>query len=48
LNDPDTRKKLTEGGADVDPMSVAQFHVFVQRESKKYNAIIKETGVMNE
>ncbi len=48
LNDPDTRKKLTEGGADVDPMSVAQFHDFVQRESTKYNAIIKETGVMNE
>lgn len=48
LNDPETRKKLTEGGADVDPMSVAQFHDFVQRESAKYNAIIKETGVMNE
>ncbi len=48
LNDPETRKKLTEGGTDVDPMSVAQFHGFVQRESGKYNAIIKETGVMNE
>jgi tripartite-type tricarboxylate transporter receptor subunit TctC len=48
LNDPETRKKLTDGGADVDPMSVDQFRAFVDRESKKYNVIIKETGAMNE
>ncbi len=48
LNDPETRKKLTDGGADVDPMSVDQFRAFTDRESKKYDAIIKETGAMNE
>jgi tripartite-type tricarboxylate transporter receptor subunit TctC len=48
LNDPETRKKLVDGGADVDPMSVDQFRAFVGRESQKYNAIIKETGAMND
>jgi len=48
LNDPETKKKLVDGGADVDPMSVDQFRAFVGRESKKYDAIIKETGAMND
>ena len=48
LNDPATKKKLVDGGADVDPMSVDQFRAFVDRESKKYSAIIKETGAMND
>jgi tripartite-type tricarboxylate transporter receptor subunit TctC len=45
LNDPETRKRLIEAGADVDPMSVDQFRGFVDRESKKYARIVKETGV---
>jgi tripartite-type tricarboxylate transporter receptor subunit TctC len=48
LNDPETRKKLVEAGADVEPMSVAQFRAFVDAESNKYLRIIKETGVTAE
>jgi tripartite-type tricarboxylate transporter receptor subunit TctC len=45
LNDPDTKKKLVDAGAEVDPMTVAQFRGFVDGESAKYDRIIKETGV---
>jgi tripartite-type tricarboxylate transporter receptor subunit TctC len=45
LNDPETHKRLVEAGADVNPMSVAQVTAFAQKESQKYAAIIKETGV---
>ncbi len=45
LNDPDTRKRLVEAGADVEPMTVDQFRAFVGEESGKYARIIKETGV---
>ncbi len=48
LNDPETRKKLVEAGADVEPMSVAQFRGFVDAESSKYLRIIKQTGVTAE
>jgi len=48
LNDPDTRKRLVEAGADVEPMLVAQFRAFVDAESSKYLRIIKETGVTAE
>ena len=48
LNDPETKKKLVEAGADVDAMSVDQFRSFVGRESSKYKNIIKETGVTAE
>ncbi len=48
LNDPETRKKLVEAGADVEPMSVEQFRTFVRGESGKYLRIIKETGVTPE
>jgi len=48
LNDPETRKKLVEAGADVEPMSVAQFRGFVDAESGKYLRIIKQTGVTAE
>lgn len=48
LNDPDTRKRLIEAGADVDPMSVDQVRAFVDRESSKYARIVKETGVTME
>src|SRR3974390_2859114 len=48
LNDPDTRKRLVEAGADVEPMSVERFRNFVNAESSKYLRIIKETGVTAE
>ncbi len=48
LNDPETRKKLVEAGADVEPMSVEQFRTFVRGESDKYLRIIKESGVTAE
>jgi tripartite-type tricarboxylate transporter receptor subunit TctC len=48
LNDPETRSKLVEAGAEVDAMSVAQFRAFVDGESAKYARIIKETGVTAE
>ncbi len=48
LSDPDTKKRLVEAGAEVDTMSVVQFRAFVDRESSKYQRIIKETGVTAE
>jgi len=48
LNDPDTRKRLVEAGADVEPISVERFRDFVNAESSKYLRIIKETGVTAE
>lgn len=48
LNDPDTRQRLVEAGADVEAMSVDQFRAFVDAESNKYLRIIKETGVTAE
>ncbi len=48
LNDPETRKKLEDAGAEVDAMTVAQFRAFVDAESNKYVRIIKETGVTAE
>ncbi len=40
--------KFAELGADIRPMSVDQFTKFVQAESAKYVAVIKETGVKPE
>jgi tripartite-type tricarboxylate transporter receptor subunit TctC len=48
LNDPETKTKLLEAGAEVEAMSVAQFRGFVDGESSKYLRIIKETGVTAE
>jgi tripartite-type tricarboxylate transporter receptor subunit TctC len=48
LNDPDTRKRLVEAGADVETLSVEQTRAFVHNESEKYLRIIKETGVTAE
>lgn len=45
LEDHDTRKKLMDAGADVEPMAVDQFRAFVNAESSKYARIIMETGV---
>jgi tripartite-type tricarboxylate transporter receptor subunit TctC len=48
LNDPETKAKLVDAGAEVDAMSVTQFRAFVDGESAKYLRIIKETGVTAE
>lgn len=48
LADPEIKAKLNEAGAEVTPMSVAEFTRFVQSESAKYIQIIKETGVKAE
>jgi tripartite-type tricarboxylate transporter receptor subunit TctC len=45
LDEPDTRKKLVDAGAEIEAMTVAQFRAFVDAESSKYLRIIKETGV---
>jgi len=48
LADPETRQKLLDAGADVVPLSIAQFAAFVKAESEKYQRIIRETGVKTE
>ena len=48
LNDPETRKKLLDAGANVTPLSTAQFADFVTAERAKYERIIRETGVKPE
>ncbi|MEA2927867.1 MAG: hypothetical protein QOG38_295 [Hyphomicrobiales bacterium] len=45
LNEPATRQKLLEAGANVVPQSTEQFAAFVKAESEKYQRIIRETGV---
>ena len=44
LAQPDVKAKLETAGAIVQPMSVAEVKAFVQAESRKYLAVIKETG----
>lgn len=48
LNDPATRQKLTDAGANVVPQSTEQFAAFVAAERAKYERIIRETGVKPE
>jgi len=45
LADPTVRQRLVDAGANVAPMSIADFTTFVQVESAKYERIIRETGV---
>jgi tripartite-type tricarboxylate transporter receptor subunit TctC len=45
LNEPATRQKLLDAGANVVPQSIAEFTAFVQAEREKYERIIKLTGV---
>ena len=45
LADPTIRQRLVDAGANVAPMSIAEFANFVQAESAKYERIIRETGV---
>jgi tripartite-type tricarboxylate transporter receptor subunit TctC len=48
LNDPATRQKLLDAGANVVPQSTEQFSAFVAAERAKYERIIRETGVKPE
>jgi len=45
LNDPQINARLTATGAQVTPMSTAQFTAFVHAESAKYKTLIRETGM---
>lgn len=45
LDLPDVREKFAAAGAEIVPMSSAEFGGFVQKESAKYLKIIKDTGV---
>ena len=48
LNDPATRQKLVEAGANVAALSIAEFATFVKAEREKYERIIRVTGVKPE
>jgi tripartite-type tricarboxylate transporter receptor subunit TctC len=48
LMEPDVKAKLVEAGAEITPMSVAQFEEFVKSEVVKFAAIIKEAGIKPE
>lgn len=48
LADPEIRKKLTDAGANVEPMSIADFETFVKNERAKYQRIISLTGIKSE
>jgi tripartite-type tricarboxylate transporter receptor subunit TctC len=45
---PDLRKKMDDDGADIVPMSVAQFEGFIKAESDKYARVVKQTGIKPE
>jgi len=45
LTDPETRQKLLDAGANVEPMSIQKFAAFINAERAKYEHIIKVTGV---
>ncbi|MDC7785431.1 tripartite tricarboxylate transporter substrate binding protein [Rhodoplanes sp. TEM] len=45
LSEPDVKKTLVDAGAEVNPMSVAEFTAFVKQQSDAYRALVKETGV---
>jgi hypothetical protein len=45
---PDIKARLRDDGADVSPMTVDAFTAFVQADSEKYLAIIKQSGVIPE
>jgi len=48
LGSDEIKKKFAALGADIRPMSAAQFTAFVQAESAKYVEVIKETGAKPE
>ena len=48
LASDDIKKRFADLGAEIRPMSVAEFTAFVQAESAKYIGVIKDTGVTPE
>jgi tripartite-type tricarboxylate transporter receptor subunit TctC len=48
LAQPDVKAKLLDAGADVTPISVAEFTAFVKSESAKFLRIINEAGLKPE
>ncbi|MGC1467663.1 MAG: tripartite tricarboxylate transporter substrate-binding protein, partial [Pseudolabrys sp.] len=48
ITQPDIKAKLATAGAEVTPMSVAQFSNFVLNESSKYLRVIKEVGAASD
>ena len=44
LAEPETKQKLLDAGANVVPLSIADFAAFVKAESEKYERIIRLTG----
>jgi tripartite-type tricarboxylate transporter receptor subunit TctC len=45
---PDIKAKMDAAGADIVPMSVAQFAGFIKKESEKYAGVVKQTGIKPE
>jgi tripartite-type tricarboxylate transporter receptor subunit TctC len=45
LNDPDTRRRLTDDGAIVQPMTPEQFAAFFRKEYDRMGPIIRASGV---
>jgi tripartite-type tricarboxylate transporter receptor subunit TctC len=48
LAEPEVKQRLIEAGANVVPLSLAEFTAFVKTESDKYERIIRLTGVKSE
>ena len=45
---PDIKAKMDAAGADIVPMSVAEFAGFIKKESEKYAGVVKQTGIKPE
>ena len=45
LNDPDTRRRLTDDGAIVQPMTPEEFSAFFRKEYDRMGAIVRASGV---
>ena len=48
LAEPETKRRLLDAGANVVPLSIAEFDAFVTAEREKYERIIRLTGVKSE
>jgi tripartite-type tricarboxylate transporter receptor subunit TctC len=48
LNDPDVRKRLTDDGAIVKPMSPEEFSAFFRSEFDRWGPVIRQSGIKAE
>ncbi len=48
LNDPETRRKLTEDGAILKPMSPEEFTAFFNKEFERWGPVIRQSGIKAE